>query len=109
MYAQEILAQRIAHMAKLVAMSKRNSAPELSRLPAVTSGPHRGEKWMTVSEFALWCSEPVATIRDRVYKRHVEVEKLGTARNARIRIASGERERMWKRIGQHTRRAMTRP
>jgi hypothetical protein len=64
---------------------------------------------MSVAGFASWCGEPVATIRDRIYKRQVEVQKLGIKRNARIQIASGERERIWARIGQHTRRAIARP
>jgi hypothetical protein len=85
------------------------TAPDLSRLPAITSGPHRGERWLSPVQFAAFCGEPIATIRDRIYKRHVEVQKLGTARNARLRIASGERERMWIRIGQQTRRAVARP
>ena len=82
--------------------------PVLSDLPQITAGLYKGERWMTPRQFAGWCGEPLATIRDRIYQRQVEVKKLGTKRNARLRIASGERERMWARIGQQTRRALTR-
>ena len=86
-----------------------SAAPTLSMLPLITCGPHRGERWMTPMQFAAWCGEPIATTRDRIYRRLVEVQKLGSARNARLRIASGERERMWERIGQKVRRAVARP
>ena len=80
--------------------------PALADLPLITAGPHKSERWMTPQQFAGWCGEPLATIRDRIYKRQVAVEKLGMTRNARLRIASGERERMWARLGQQTRRPL---
>ena len=80
--------------------------PILSDLPLITAGPYKGERLLTPRQFAGWCGEPLATIRDRIYKRQLEVQKLGIKRNARLRIASGERERMWARLGQQTRRPL---
>src|SRR2546428_794533 len=39
-------------------------APELSTLPRVTSGPRKGEHWMTKRQFAGWCIVRVATVSD---------------------------------------------
>jgi len=73
--------------------------------PAATSGPHRGETQMTTAAFAAHCGVAPGTVRNWVYKGLVAAEKRGAERQSRVRIWSGERERLQARIG--TRRRAT--
>lgn len=79
-------------------------APVLDALPRITKGRRKGERWMAKVQFAGWCGVAIPTVSDWIHTRRIEVEKLGTSKQARVRIASGERERLKPPIASRRRR-----
>jgi hypothetical protein len=82
-------------------------APDLATLPRITKGEHKGEWRMNKRQFAGWCTVCVATVSDWIHTGKVKPLKQGKARQSRVLIASGERERRLDRPVPSRRRLTT--